>query len=126
MTNERQTYQANIIVPIPREQLVDVISLAQEGACSYWAKSIELKGDDLVVREYVEEGQPQTKKHTVPMFAVAAAVEGLASGTLSVRYDIARYIREALLDPESELGELDWDAADVIVQYAVLGELVYG
>jgi hypothetical protein len=125
VTNERQTYQANIIVPIPREQLVDVLTEAQ-GACAYWAADISLDGESLIVDEIVTEGEPETKRHTVPMFSLAAAVEGLASGKLPVRADIARYIREALLDPESELGELDWDAADVIVQYAVFGELVYG
>lgn len=122
---EQKNYQANIIVPILRSELVDVLTMAQ-GACAYWAADMSLDGDSLIVDEIVTEGEPETKRHTVPMFAVAGAVEGLASGKLSVRADIARYIREALVDPNRELGELDWDAADVIVQYAVLGELVYG
>lgn len=122
---EQQTYQANIIVPIPREQLVDLLDLAAMGI-GYWAASMSVKGEAVTIHEYIEEGRPETRKHVVSLTNIAAAVEGLASGKHPVRADIAQYIREALLTPDGELGELDPEAADVVVQYAVFEELVYG
>jgi hypothetical protein len=120
------TFTVPVTATITDEELDDLTGLAQLG-CDYWSPSIRFveKTNEYVVKEQAEFGEP-AEKHRFTRQHLAETVGKIAAGSLPARRDIVNYIREALLDPDDELGTLDVEAADVIFQYAALGELRYG
>lgn len=124
------------------EFLGDIITTAVEGGTGYWAQVSQYQyaldgriracvgervGDEprAVLHQlaedesgYVEAGQ------IVTLDVIARGLSLLASGEVGVRSDLKALIGQA--SHENDAGMIDADAADVIVQAGLLGEIVYG
>jgi hypothetical protein len=135
------------------EFLSDIIICAIEGGTGYWAQVIRYKHTDLppaeihaVIFEEDDEGAALEFSNTYlakhgkrPSAAdvVAAGkayridIEVIARGIAKVKekdFGVNGSILSAILtsDRDNDAGDIDADAADVIVQAALFGKLVYG
>lgn len=123
---------------IRTEFLSDVLITATEGGINYWAHPRSRTWDGipaepgstlmsavLVDREELEGDQPTNKRHVIDHDAVERGIALILSTTekFSVREDIYRMI--LLGHYKNDAGEIDAEAADVIVQAALFGEILY-
>lgn len=126
---------------LDEEFLSDVMITAfdgQHGGCWYWAQPhngswLETNGDTNVLtviwqRVCIKEIEPselhEGQVAYVDHAMLAQGISRLLNGDVKVRDDI----REAIWRGVNEMdgGEIDIDAADVIVQAALFNEIVYG
>jgi hypothetical protein len=131
MTAPRDSFVINIVVP--RQLLLDLICTAVEGGSNYWAafgdaeRATDL--DYLKVRviehEAHEEGTPRVNRF-ITALEMANGLERLA--TKAVEHAAGRNDFSAagkhLGDALSESG--DATTADVVLQMAIFGEVIYG
>ena len=109
-----------------REQfLADIITCAVEGG-GVWARFSGYRWDGIPSAECratlhdMEDGE----SYPLTIDAVARGIGLIVRGDVGVN----RTLRGAILyaDRENDAGEIDADAADVIVQAGLLGDVVYG
>jgi hypothetical protein len=113
------------------ELLTNAIVCAVEGGTGYWAKVsgydwsengqfavAYLHEMDAYTDEIPEQGQ------RFGLDEAATGITRIMSGQVPVADYIVGYIRRAIT--ESDPGHIDCEAADVIAQAAILGELRYG
>lgn len=122
------------------QAVFDVFVTAIEGGINYWAEVVEYKWKLPGGGEGLEgfhalvidaEGDPEdgiryTIDARVIRLGIARAVEAIREGKGAVAYQRAAILALAAgIDPDT--GDLDYDAdtADAIVQYGLLGEVVY-
>jgi hypothetical protein len=126
--------------------LSDIITTAVEGGTGYWAQVSQYQYvDDMetppVVRICVgrregdetravlhplrddDSGYEQEGKVITPD-VIATGISRIVSGEVEVRSDLKRWITEGARDNEG--GMIDAEAADVIVQAGIFGEVIYG
>lgn len=121
-----------IEVELDEDFLAGVMTTALEGGIGYWSKCSHVKrredlwitscriyefDDDEDVPEGAE-GVPLTLKH------IGLGIERLVSGEVGVNSTLRGYISQGVA--EKDAGHIDADAADVIVQAGLLGEIRYG
>jgi hypothetical protein len=121
------------------EFLADIIICAVEGGTNYWAYSARYRHDDsahtkvyLGVMEEVDElGNPNPVGSTdsqpwyyIDIERVARALTLIRSGKVSMNTQIQQTIKQA--DAENDATDIDATCADVIMQVACFGEIVYG
>jgi hypothetical protein len=135
-----------------REQfLADIITGAVEGGTGYWATVVRYKWQDLPPAEVhavlvLDEDETDAKIDALaaklgrkPSAADAVTagfghmvnVDTIAKGLSTITapgFAVGRHTLAAILlgDRTNDAGEIDSDAADVIVQAALFGEIVYG
>lgn len=137
-----------------REQfLADIIVGAVEGGCSYWARSVAYRWSDeapattrvlLIDMEQEEEfyGEVNALEAELGRKVKLAEADALTGASLVTIDTVAKGLgkikrnevklnstlkKEILLgDSENDGGYIDADGADVIVQAAIFGEVVYG
>lgn len=124
-----------------REQfLSDIISTAIEGGIGYWSTTLAYQWTD-------DDGQPQLcvgERLARPTGTYAAitpvdseVIYGIDTNIIAKGIDVMRespnfngshVLRDSILaaSRENDAGDIDADCADVIVQAALFGELVYG
>lgn len=103
--------------------LTDILVTAVEGGINYWA----------IVEGYQHSGEPADRK------VVVRHPEGVAQVTLrdivlavrkiiNKRVPVTPYIRDILVEADKTLdaGDIDAEVADVVVQVAAFGKIVYG
>lgn len=126
------TVEMKIVTPFTREEeifLSDIITTAVEGGTGYWASVSDY--------EWVMEGESGWKPTTVILYdqeedpdaPLALNIEKVANGiNMLIAGYPTRYVTDYTLKGLAALdaGEIDSDAADAIVQCALLGEIVYG
>lgn len=111
------------------EFLDDVITTAVEGGTGYWAvvhayKWVDLKpGEVYAVIEEIEDPQAPGR-HRIDADLIARGIGRVLYPGFRIRADLCELIRAA--DREADAGLIDADGADVIVQAALFGEIVYG
>lgn len=106
--------------------LADIIIAAVEGGTGYWASVSAYKwtlGPELTTATLHPEDEPDTS-HVVTLDTIAHGIAVIRREEHLARVDIRTAILQA--DRYSDAGDIDADAADVIVQAALFGELVYG
>ena len=112
-----------------RQAMCDTMVTAIEGgAITYWAKVKRWK--------YVEKPRPlasfELQVEDLPGWTIVTAesmhkaVLRIASGHTRVRDDIKKICQLVSLAPNDYAGDIDIEVADVLIQVAVLGEIVYG
>jgi hypothetical protein len=123
------------------EFLSGVLSTALEGGIGYWSVASQIKregdyphgdweyraatltecGDD---DDWCSQKDEKCQGHLVDLDGVARGIAALLSSKREYRYRHHKLLAEA--NRENDAGEIDSDIADDIVQWAALGNLVYG
>jgi len=112
------------------EFLDDVIVTAIEGGIGYWSVCHSYKWQDqpevtAVIQEWDEwEDKAIGDKITVDRALIRKGIKQVLSGEADVAASMVKLIAGA--DKTNDGGDIDADAADVIVQAAVFGTLTYG
>jgi len=108
------------------------------GASYYWAEAVDIKvnkpenGDildelwyEVLIRENEDVANPEFNPvYTVNADAIARAFQAFVGEEPPANTSITGYIQRALR--ENDPGYIDADCADVLVQIAVFGRLIYG
>lgn len=109
------------------EELVDILTMAVEGGIGYWSVIHDYsRAEDLgwtsVLLHPTEEGRGDFLPKWVLLDDIQQAIDKIVSEreTVNVRKQIVEDICSG------DLGRFDSDTADVIVQFAMFGKLVYG
>jgi hypothetical protein len=99
---------------------------AFEGGINYWCAGAHhlLDDDNKVVGWKIMPDRD--KAVSVDYDQIRAAVRQLANGEVQVNDQIRQWIRDSIGDQDNIGCYIDADAADVIVQVACFGEIVYG
>lgn len=103
----------------------DVVTTAVEGGIYYWAEVTHYRWLD-VPHAYATVTERDEPKRTAVLNreTIMAGIVRVLDPAFSVREDLRGILARALaLD---DAGDVDVEIADVIVQAAVLGEIVYG
>lgn len=114
-----------------REEFLDDVTItAIEGGIGYWSVCHSYKWDDepevtAVIQEFDEgTGEPYGDKITVNRALIRKGIKQVISGEAGVHESMVKLIAGA--SAANDGCDIDADAADVIVQAAIFGELVYG
>jgi hypothetical protein len=102
----------------------DIIDIALQGGIGHWAKKEARYGLGLLLREFDEETREITSQHIVSRAGIMNAMRDILLGNVQVNIDIAMNIWQAYKDKDSFY--LDAQDADVIIQVACFGDIVYG
>lgn len=118
----------------------DIITTAIEGGIGYWSECDQYQYEyDGEIRVCVGPRQddrgacahivtivdPPWEAHWITPEVVSLGMSRVARGDIPVRLDLRKAVMAAHCDPD-DCGALDADAADVIVQAGLFGEVVYG
>lgn len=128
------------------EFLADIITTAVEGGTGYWAQvsqyqyadysgifdgeltvyAGERQGDDTraTLHELNDEDGYREQGLDLDLDAVARGLGRIKRGEIGINDRLRAVIM--LADADNDAGEIDADAADVIAQIALLGEIRYG
>lgn len=117
-----------------REFNADVLTTALEGGIGYWSQASEIQRDAdlrvLSVKLQPECDPDDFEPRTVTPADVDRGIGLILAGTVKVRGDILESVRadvrELIEGEEIPGGNIDADGADVIVQAAMFGEIVFG
>lgn len=109
-----------------REQfLADIIISAVEGGTGYWAAVSRYRHDcpaaDTTATLHDED---DGKVYVLTIDTIATGIGRVLGDGFKVRGDILDQVKCG--SRENDAGEIDADGADVIVQAALFGEVVYG
>jgi hypothetical protein len=113
--------------PNDREFLSDVFIIALEGGISYWADvtKVERVVDLHAGMEVRDNEDREAPWHYVGRQALRTAINTIIHDrALAIRSDLRRDIYSAWIDLDA--GQIDAEGADVIVQVAAFGEIVFG
>lgn len=115
-------YVINVQQVLSASFIEDVVITAIEGGINYWATSIH---DEFGALHFELQDTPEKGRLTVTYEMVAEAIQRLVNyeQTLAGSY-IFDQIFGAVM--RHDAGGIDASGADVIVQVAALGEVVYG
>lgn len=105
----------------------DIVEEIVESAGSYidyWSDGIDWgAGERYVwVHERPSDGDGAVVSHRVAYSVIAYALGRLVDGEYTARFDLVAAARRAALDASS----IDAELADVIIQCAIFGHIVYG
>lgn len=138
-TDAQVVTTAVVAVPITLGFLADVIEVARFGAIDYWTDTERAHPDQGTLTVTVQRdlrdaipADPAGLRRTEPTpgtfridpAAWSDAFTRIAMGRVRVRSDIVTAIRTALF--EGDAGEVDAECADVLVQVAAWGSIVFG
>ena len=114
-----------------REDFLDCVTItAIEGGIGYWSVCHSYKWKDqpevtALIQEFDEdEGRVTGPMITVNRALIRKGIKQVLSGEADVHKSMVKLIAAA--DRTNDGGDIDADAADVIVQAAVFGTLTYG
>jgi hypothetical protein len=118
---------------VSHEFLAGIIITAVEGSINYWADITEYESegheDDgrniyAKVQERTEDDEVSQVPQLLDTFAVAKGIERILTCQVPIADYIVGYIWQGLSNEDA--GCIDAEAADCIVQAAILNELRYG
>lgn len=111
--------------------LQDVLVAAVEGGTGYWAQVSGYRWSDdnpetgqATFHVLDDDGIASGDRHLVNLETIATGISRIVQNDVQVRADLRAVIAEA--SRENDGGLVDADAADVIVQAALFGQVVYG
>lgn len=112
----------------PTKQIAsDVLITAVEGGSGYWAafRNYTTTKEPLgAVSVEVRDAESGGTWHKVTLADVTAAIKKVASGSVKVHSSYVRRMAIMVVRPD----DADYDAtdADIVLQVAVLGDVIYG
>lgn len=123
------SYTAYVLnVEVSRQTLLDLMVTAIEGGSNYWAAFSDAERDDdlnylkirVIEHEAGRDGHPRVNRFITPL-EMAHGLETLARAAINDEHGAyGKHLGQAL----SQSG--DAITADVVLQFALFGELVYG
>jgi len=127
----RYTTPVSFTVQVPEQVLLDLLSTAIEGGSTYWANfSAAVRSSDGEYLSVVVTEQDSHKEGSPRIIRALAAtdlivgLERLAAVAVNDEHDMQRMAGQHLGDALSENG--DASTADVVLQMALFGEVIYG
>ncbi len=122
----------NLDIEVSEQFAADVLTVAVDGGIAYWARLGHVVRDGkgfvglgTAIIEQEASGEDDSAKSAV--MSSEAIIEGIKTvlkPTFQVRDDIRSAIFRGVLSGDA--GEIDAEAADVIIQAAMFGDIVYG
>lgn len=104
---------------------------AMEGGIDYWSDVEVYKwhdpgknGEGNVRVDRCEIHEHDEKNHTITPEVIEKAIAALVANTVKIRPDLRKTILGA--SAVNDAGDIDSEAADVLVQIGLFGEIVYG
>lgn len=104
----------------------DVLTTAVEGGCSYWASVRDVIRDDsltVISASFREAEDTSADRMKITLASIAEGIRRVLTPGFSVRDDLRALIAHAAT--ENDASNIDAKAADVIVQAAAYGEIVF-
>lgn len=119
------TFEIATTVEVKASLITDLLSTAGM-AIGYWATSIHDDEERQRVTVKLIEPADETNQLSYVTYyaALAAALVGVSDGKLAAREDLRQHAQVAVV--EDDAGEIDSEIADVVVQYALFGDIVFG
>lgn len=130
-------------LPVTDELCASILCTALEGGTGYWAAADKIERRDVPAErrayegefEYVsvelsdteaqdEDDEPAFPPQVVDYAAIRRGLQRVIAGEVKVRRDLVAACQASVTGGDG--GDIDADAADVIVQAAMFGELVFG
>lgn len=108
---------------ITEDQFLDLVDTAGY-AIGYWADRAEVHWGAADKKYSVWEDDDDNTRHDITPDMIEQAMVDIYTGKIPVSKGILDSVTSAIM--EEEYGEVDGDAADVIIQIAAFGEIVYG
>lgn len=108
---------------ITEDQFLDLVDTAGY-AIGYWADRAEVHWGATDKKYSVWEDDDDNTRHDITPAMVEQAMVDIHTGKIDVRRDIVKSITDAILAGDCD--DIDGEAADVIIQVAAFGEIVYG
>ncbi len=109
---------------ITKEQFLDLVDTAGY-SIGYWADRAEVHWGSAADAKYsVWEDDDDNTRHDITPGMVERAMVDIYTGKVPVGRGILDSVTSAIM--QEEYGDVDGDAADVIIQVAAFGEVVYG
>lgn len=112
------------------DEFIDDVLTTGAGYIGYWCDRMSVSSDTghVEVHEILDEGRlpmgDNIAKHKITFGAIASTLGAIASGVMPARLDLVEAARRAVFGNAAI--EVDAELADVIIQYAALGEIRYG
>jgi len=108
------------------EYLDDILTTAVEGGIGYWSigRNYVWSDDGPATVEIREEEEEEGPWHLVDRSAIRKGIALVLSGDTRVHESYVDTLRKA--ERELDSCEIDGELADIIVQAAILGDVVYG
>jgi hypothetical protein len=117
-----------IVITVPmtidRQTVNDIIDTALAGGWSWWGDLtvVDADGTRTYVLEVLDDWGAVEQRVTFSYGHVAEAIRKIATGKYQLRDDLKKQVLTAITnDPD-----LDADASDCVLQFALFGELVFG
>ena len=113
------------MTPERQQFLEDVMTTAIEGGINYWAQvsKVDAPKGYVWIREREDSGEPLGRM-PFSVLDIELGITRVGMSDFQVGKDIRGWILTG--SAENDAGDIDVDAADVIVQAAIFEEIVYG
>ena len=122
------TEKVKIDIELSDEFLQDVmVQVIETSAITYWAEMFEVAEptySTVTIRDMIEQDDGTHVELRFTKEAIARGITRVLDPSFRVRESIRAAIYKGAVD--SDGGEIDIEAADVIVQAAMFGEIIYG
>lgn len=127
--HDPETIAAQVEDAYRQRFLADIIIGAVEGGTGYWAQVSVYKHDcppaeTTATLHEIEPASGDEPGKQVSIETITTGIQAIRCPGFSIRADLLKTIKEA--DRADDAGLLDAEAADVIVQAGLFGEIVYG
>ena len=131
MDTTKTTVEIKISAQVSLQTLADIIITAIEGGINYWSQTVTYRWTEGPIHTYADiievgdgdEDEEDRKHHKIDLEVIKRGIERVLSAH-AASSDIMESIHLAVA--EDDAGHIDGDAADVIVQFGLLGEIIYG
>lgn len=123
------TYKFKTEIEVSKENIDDIVCMALEGGINYWCNDVEVvndsrtEEDDCFISELITKGKTlilhnyaENKLHELDLCHV---LQGLRLYVQNEGISICA-------DGKMDIFSLDATAADMIIQYGLFGEVIYG
>lgn len=129
MSNEKSTYtiQPQIEVNITSQDIDDIMVCALEGGINYWCRKAKVNGKYLgeYASDQISRGGTLTLYDAESSDKWELTLGKFLNGMkLAIEQGFGAWVNPA--DGSIDVGDIDTDAADAIVQLALFGEVVFG
>jgi hypothetical protein len=117
------TTKITIVIQISDDTVEEIVESAGS-YIDYWSDGIDWGAGEryVTVHERQDDDDSKVISHRVPYSVIAYALGRLVDGEYTARADLVTAARRAALDASS----IDAELADIIIQCAIFGHIVYG
>lgn len=117
-------HKVSVALEVQEQLLFDIMTTAVEGGINYWAYSLSVSREaNLDVFAFSCKANGVYSRLDVDASKVLTGIQRVLSPGFSVRRDIREALTLSLA--ENDASNIDAEAADVIIQAALFGEITY-